>query len=161
MDKDGILMFNDFELFIKKHENLNPDPEVYERYRQALIDYIASYGVKPGISVYKKDYTKMMANHARRELERGEGMLLHRLIHATYDLVDKNKDGTVSKEEYFALGKAAGYEDKCESIFNSLDKNQNGKLERKEVIDYSIRKWYRLDASSPGGDEADSSQTAK
>ena len=98
----------------------------------------------------KEEYIQNCTNLAPKEVAKvrsGEGSVKHKLNNAVYDLIDTNHDGTISKEEYCAFAKATGVWDNAfiEFLFNQLDTNKNGKLERKEITDYEYKLFFTLE----------------
>ena len=150
-DKDGVISITDVVIESKKFAHLNPDPEVIERYRIAQCEFAAEMGIKPGISVTKEEYVKNLAAIAPREVAKvrsGEGSMMHKGNNKLFDVIDKNHDGTVSKEEYRAFAEATGVWEPSfvDSIFDLIDTNKNGKLERKELSDYVYKLTFTLDS---------------
>ena len=102
-DKDGVVTLNDIVCDVKKYSHLNPDPKVVESLRIAQIEFAAELGIKAGISMTKEEYVINYANLAPGEVAKvtsGEGSVIHKLLNKMIDVIDKDHDGTVSREKW-------------------------------------------------------------
>ena len=140
-DKDGVVTINDPVFDVKKYSYLNPDPEVIERCRIAQIEFAAEFGIKAGISVTKEEYVRNYANLAPGEVAKvrsGEGSVVHKVVNKMIDVTDPPQDGTVSRDRYreFMAVTEVWSPELIDTIFDLLDTNKTGKLERKAFSDY-------------------------
>ena len=77
--------------------------------------------------------------------ERKRNDNLERVHNAIFDIVDQNHDGHVTLEEYKIFMEASDHKsDVAEATFKVLDKNKNGKIERKELIAGAVKFWCDL-----------------
>ena len=90
-----------------------------------------------------------IAEKARKE--KGEETLLHKLNDAWYDAVDTHHDGCVRLDEWRIVLRAGNMESAADEIFKALDKNKNGKIERKKLSDNDFNFWYVLDDADTRG----------
>ena len=135
------MTINDPVFDVKKYSYLNPDPEVIERCRIAQIEFAAEFGIKPGISVTKEEYVRNYANLAPGEVAKvrsGEGSVVHKVVNKMIDVTDPPQDGTVSRDRYreFMAVTEVWSPELIDTIFDLLDTNKTGKLERKAFSDY-------------------------
>ena len=135
---------------MKKYSHLHPDPKVIENCRIAQVEFGAELGIKPGVSVTKEEYVRNYASIAPVEIAKvrhGEGSIMHNVVNRIIDVVDKDHDGTVSKERFRELAVATGVWDldHFDALFDLLDNNKTGKLERKELCDYYYKVYFTLE----------------
>ena len=98
--------------------------------------------------VSKDDWLKKVAEMAatdQERIKRGEEPLLARTTGTFFDVMDTNKDGFVTLEDfklgYGAIGwDAAG----AEQTFKAVDKNNTGKVGRKDMIESAHEFWYKI-----------------
>ena len=149
-DKDGLITINDLVPDIKKLATFSSDSAVIERFRLAFLERAAAFGVKPGISVTKEEIVKNVAATAEREIKsdkRGEGSLVHRFLNALFDLVGTEDPWTITLQEYLSGTKFLGIPQIAgESIFNSLDTEKTGKLEKMDLIRHKFNLLFSLEA---------------
>ena len=73
-------------------------------------------------------------------------------FNAAFDVVDTDRSGYVTFEEFKVLMDASHLgEEEAKATFTVLDKNKNGKLERKEFISSNLKFWSTLDDQDTKG----------
>ena len=148
-NKNGFLSPDDMHLWvnnIEKELQPQPDAKLIAKLREEMVVYTAAMGLLPGKESNREQFVKDMAAMGVREVakhKKGEQTLLERVNNAWYDVVDTNHDEAITSEEYQAIAKACNLGDVGE-FFKTLDKNKNGKLERKELNDYEFNQWFGL-----------------
>ena len=159
-DKDGIVTVNDLVIDVKKYSHFNTDPKVIENFRIAQTEFASELGVKPGISVTKEEYIRNYAKLAPGEVAKvrsGEGSVLHKTLNKIFDLIDTARDGTVSRESYrqLAIASQVWNPEFVDSLFEIMDTNKTGRLERKAISDYQYRITFTLEDVTGNADVFD------
>lgn len=64
-----------------------------------------------------------------------------------FNVLDTNKDGTLSLEEYTKLLQSCNITDPeiAKAVFNGVDINNDGKIEIMELYEVSDKFWFTLD----------------
>ena len=134
-NKNGYLSMEDYMAWpdtLKKV--LSPDPQDVERLRQEYVKLATALGAKPGAQLTQEQFLKATAeflancNEERRKI-------LDDMSEATYAVMDTNKDGKLSLEEYSKVCVAQGQTaELAEFVFKGIDKNHNGTIELKELL---------------------------
>ena len=158
-NKNGFIEAADFEILLNNlaRETKQADPKVHEKLRKVLMEkHIVAMGITPGKKLTKEEYVKNMAKMAAVEhgkRMRGEKLSLAEVNDAMYDVMDTNRDGTVSLGEFTTVMKIAySCDDKeAEATFRRMDTNKNGKLEREELTDYELKFWFDLNDEASKG----------
>ena len=151
INKNGTVEEDDYMRWVENiKKDVNPDAALLDKLIKAVKRcYVEGMGLTPGKKFNKDEYVKAMAEMAVGELARkarGEKTLLSIADDAWYDLVDKNHDGFVTLDEFCTVMKACNFKPEvAEARFNEIDKNKNGKLERKELSEAEENFWYGLD----------------
>ena len=149
-DESGDLSIEDFYVWIQNiKEEVNPDTILLEKLRKAATDYWETAGMKPGLRFNKKDFVEMMANYmASSEVKK----FFIEYINAAFDAVDTNHDGYLSLDEYKKFLKASNFDDNAADIaFQIVDKNNDGRILRKELIDFNYDFWFIPDDQASAG----------
>ena len=159
-DKDGIVTVNDLVIDVKKYSHFNTDPKVIENFRIAQTEFASELGVKPGKSVTKEEYVRNYAKLAPGEVAKvrsGEGSVLHKTLNKIFDLIDTTRDGTVSRESYrqLAIASQVWNPEFVDSLFEIMDTNKTGRLERKAISDYQYRITFTLEDVTGNADVFD------
>lgn len=150
MDKNGYLSNEDWELWAKNIEKMvKPAPHLMAALRARIEEYCAALGIVPGTQSTRDEFVKGIAAMAvieRAKSQRGEETLLHKLNDAFYDIVDTNHDGSVTLGEWKVILEACNIESSAANkMFNTLDKNKDGKIGRRVLTDTEFEFWYALD----------------
>ena len=145
-DKDGVVTLNDIVCDVKKYSHLNPDPKVVESLRIAQIEFAAELGIKAGISMTKEEYVRNYANLAPVEVAKvtsGEESVIHKLLNKLFDVIDKDHDGTVSREKWckFIVATEVFSQKLFHVIFELLGVNKTVE----EFIDFLYRILFTLE----------------
>ncbi|XP_011403237.1 PREDICTED: clytin-like [Amphimedon queenslandica] len=155
-NKNGFLSEEDWFVTADKLAKTVPDrPEELARVNKTKLEFFAALGVKNGQQVAKDQFVEVIAAFVAKQMEarsQGKETLIEKYDNAVFDLVDYNHDGTLSWEEYKAVMVAGGFvtEESARSGFETLDKNKNGKIERKEYIEADVKFWCNLEDSADG-----------
>ncbi len=155
-NKDGHISVEDWELWVDNIEReVKPDAKLVEALRVRMREFCAAMGLTPGRKANKEEFLKGLAEMAARERAkrlRGEETLLERMNNAWYDAVDTNHDGFVTLDEWRTILKACNLNPSCaDETFKLIDKNKNGKIERKELTDHEFKFWFTLDDQDSKG----------
>ena len=73
-------------------------------------------------------------------------------VDGLFGVLDADKDGRITPEEYHQVMTAIGVADKMdvESVFKGFDKSQDGYLSRDEFAQVSRQFWLNADPNTPG-----------
>ena len=150
INKNGTVEQDDWKRWVENiKKDVNPDAKLLENLNQKTADYVKEMGLEPGKKLTKEEYMKAMAGMAVSENARkakGERTLGSFVNDAWHDLVDKNHDGFVTLDEFRIVMKACNVgQEAADARFNALDKDKNGKVERKELREAEEKFWYSLD----------------
>ena len=152
-NKKGYLSQEDFTIMADRLAEAVPDrPEEVAKLRKVIIqDYCTALGITEGVKVNNDDkFMQQVAVFVAKEMNahmKGEETVIAKIDNAMLDVLDQNHDGTVSFDEYKAVTAAAGFdsEETARASFDMLDKNKNGKIERKECIEANFKFWCNLE----------------
>ena len=150
INKNGTVEMDDWKRWVENIKAAaNPDAAKLEKLNKAVADYIAGMGITAGTKLTKDQYVRAMAEFAvadNAKRAKGETTLRDAFNNAWYDVVDKNHDGSITKDEFCAVQKACNVPPEvAEQRFNTIDANKNGKIERKELTEIQYKIWNRLD----------------
>ena len=150
INKNGTVEEEDWKRWVENiKKDVNPDAKLLENLNNKMADYIKAMGLAPGKKLNKDEYLKAMAEMAVVENARkakGERTLGSHINDAWHDLVDKNHDGFVTIDEFRTVMKACNVgQEAADARFNAIDKDKNGKVERKELREAEEKFWYSLD----------------
>ena len=150
-DKDGIVSREDWLAGVDRIGTVITDhPAAIAKLRETTFEFATAFGLTKGVKAEKQKFLRLAAAWAVGETARAESgkeSLLEKLLNAAFDVVDKNYDGYVTFEEFETVqGKGYNYEpEMIKASFAKLDKNKNGKIERKEFLDAEFKFWVCLD----------------
>ena len=150
INKNGTVEEEDWTRWIENiKRDVNPDAALLDKLKKAMGDYTAAVGVTSGKKLNKDEYVKAMAEMAAAETARkakGEKTLGNFVNDAWHDVVDKNHDGFITLDEFRTVMKACNAtQEMADARFNAIDKDKNGKVERKELREAEEKFWYGLD----------------
>lgn len=150
INKNGTVDADDWQRWVENIKaKVNPDAALLEKLKKAMTDYTAGMGVTGDKKLDRDQYVKAMAEMAVAEnakRAKGETTLRDAVNNAWYDVVDKNHDGSVTKEEFCAIMEACNVKPEvAEQRFNAIDTNKNGKIDRKELSDFQYKVWFGLE----------------
>ena len=150
INKNGAVDADDWKRWVDNIKTaVNPDAALLEKLNKAMIDYTTAMGVTASTKLNKDQYVKAMAELAVAENARrakGETTLRDAVNNAWYDVVDKNHDGSVTKDEFCTIMQACNVKPEvAEQRFNAIDTNKNGKIDRKELSEFQYKVWFGLD----------------
>lgn len=155
-NKNGYVSRDDYQLGIDKLSKLAPGrPEEVAKARKVTAEFCDAFGLTEGVRADKEKLVQLAAAMGVAELgriKRGEETFTSKVHNAIFDIVDQNHDGHVTLEEYKLFMEASDHKpDVAEATFKVLDKNKNGKIERKELINGAVKFWCDLDDQDTKG----------
>ena len=156
VNKDGYVSAEDWMITVDNFEKDASDrPEAIAKLREATLDFTTALGLTEGVKADKKKFRELEAAFCLAQAEkmkRGEMTSLDKFTNALFDFVDKNHDGCLTFEEYKMIVVSSNFdEEAAKATFNMLDKNKNGKIERKEYLASSVKFWCTLEDSDTKG----------
>ena len=147
-NKNGVVQLADVLIVIDRYRtNTTCSPEHLDALKAVLLEFATAMGIANAET--KLDKTVWLQNAAAfcetdaAKLQKGE-TIFHKMNNASFDVVDKNRDGYISWEEFQVKMKAWNLEDAARAAFDNSDKNEDGKLSRKEYIESSVKHFYVL-----------------
>ena len=132
-------------LWVDALKTMNPDPQDIEKLRASSLKLAAALGAKPGVQLSQEEFLKGAAEFAANKESR---KLLDEMGEAYYAVMDINKDGKLTLEEYTKVAEASNMP--AESVkfyFDAMDKNHNGKIEVMEVVAMGHKFWFELEGN--------------
>ena len=150
LNKDGFMSLEDWEMWVDNIEReVKPDPQIVATLRTRMQEFCGAMGLTPGKKATKEEFISgaaAMAEAERAKKLKGEETVLERLNNAWYDVVDTNHDGCVTLDEWRQVQKACNYDaSAADKKFEVVDKDKNGKIERKELSNSEFKFWFTLD----------------
>lgn len=145
-NKNGFLSQDDWIAWVNNLKTvLKVSDEKVKEIRELHLRYASLLGaVRPGVQVTQDEFIKAAAKFAANEKE--SKALLAEMNRAMFDVLDTNKDGTVSLTEYSKLLESQGMDPGvAKTVFDSVDANHNGKIEVKELFALSEKFWFTCD----------------
>ena len=144
-NKNGFLALEDWMAWVDTlNKVLKPDPQDLEKLRDGYVKLASALGAKPGVQLTQDQYLKGAAEFASNQEESRK--LLAETEKATLVIMDTNKDGTISLEEYTKICEASKMgAEVAKFTFDAIDKNHNGKVELKELSAMGDRFWFARD----------------
>lgn len=96
-----------------------------------------------------------MSEFAAAERARRAGQkdpITFKMADALFDVADTNHDGFITLDEYEKVLNASHFDaGTTKIVFDTIDKNHNGKISRKELKDYNFDFWYSPDGAESAG----------
>ena len=156
VNKNGYLTREYWLTVVDNYAKAVPDrPAEIAKLRAIMNEYVDAMGVAEGVKVDKNNFRELAAAMSLAEIGRrdsGEMTMAEKIGNAAFDVLDKNHDGSLTWDEYYAGMKASGFgEEEARASFNFLDKNKSGEIDRKEYSAANIKFWCTLDdPDTPG-----------
>lgn len=155
-NKNGYISLEDYELWVNNlNKAVKPASHLIATLQDRMEKYCAGLGLVRGKQLSKNDYLKAFAALAVSEGPKwlaGKETLFTSLCDSMFDVVDTNHDGTVTLDEWKTFVTALNFDaSAADDTFNLVDKDKNGKVERKELNDYMFKFWLTLDDSDSKG----------
>ena len=137
--EDWILMVDNLKVILGMAE------EKLKTVREVHIKLASLLGAKPGVQLTEEEFVKTAAKFAANEKESRAS--LKEVTNALFDVLDTNKDGILSLDEYTKLLQSCNITDPeiAKAVFNSIDANHDEKIEIKELYELSDKFWFTLD----------------
>ena len=149
-DGDGLVSREDWYVFVDNLAKVVTDrPSEIAKLRAAATEFTTAMGLTAGVKADKKKYRELAANIVVAEIakvKRGEKALIEIMENALFDVLDGNKDGHITFDEYQMYINATGFpEDAAKAAFALLDKDKSGTVDREEYISSFFKFWFHLD----------------
>ncbi len=150
LNKDGVMSLEDWEMWVDNIEkDVKPEPQLVLALRTRMQEFCAGMGLTSDKKATKEEFISSaaaMAEAERAKKLKGEETLLEQLNNAWYDVVDTNHDGCVTLDEWRQVQKACNCDaSAADRKFEAVDKDKNGKIERKELNSSEFKFWFTLD----------------
>ena len=145
-NKNGFLSVEDWILMVDTLTAiLGMAEEKVTPVREVHIKLAARLGAKSGVQLTKEEFVKSAARFAENEDE--SRACLKEVTDALFDVLDTNRDGTLSLVEYTKLLQSCNIEDPeiAKAVFDSVDANHDGKIQIEELYEVSDKFWFTLD----------------
>ena len=147
-DQDGYISQEDRECskarfieYVQKHQ------KVLEANKVASEKYMSVFGTESD-RIGKDDFLKKLAELAaadQERIKRGEEPILVGNAGTLFDLMNGDKDGFVTLEDFKPLYVAIGWDaEAAEGAFKVMDKNNSGKIVREETTKSGYDFWYNV-----------------
>lgn len=134
-------------------------PELIAKAREARKELVNALGLEEGVKLEKGMYIGQFAAFSEAEaakFDKGEMTLIEKDTHALFDVLDRDKDGFLSLAEYkayliaCAFSKSSEDEDEAKAAFNLIDKDNSGKLDKKEFAAACVKFWSKVSDDTEG-----------
>ena len=145
-NKNGFLSVEDWILMVDNLKAiLGVAEEKVTTVREVHIKLAARLGAKSGVQLTEEEFVKSAARFAENEDE--SRACLKEVTDALFDVLDTNRDGTLSLVEYTKLLQSCNIEDPeiAKAVFDSVDANHDGKIQIEELYEVSDKFWFTLD----------------
>ena len=142
-NKNGLLSQEDWTIWIDNLKKaVEMDPKKEAKLREVHTKFGAKLGVTgPGTALTVDEFMKSAADFSSKKEENSD--FLTEVNQAWLDVVDTNKDGTISLSEYTKILEARNVTaDVAKMVFDSIDANNNGKIELEELLGISRKFWF-------------------
>ena len=151
IDGDGFISEEDRKIsesrFMKYAQEQNVDKKAMEANKAATESYINTFGTGSD-RISKEGWLKKVAEIAaadQEKIKRGEEPLLPKTARTFFDVMDSNKDGFISLEDFKLGYVATGWDAvSAEQAFRAMDKNSSGRIGREDMIKTARDFWYKI-----------------
>ena len=81
----------------------------------------------------------------QEKIKRGEEPLLPKTARTYFDMMDSDKDGFVSLEDFKLGAVATGWDAaSAEQAFRAIDENNSGRVGLEDMIKFTHEFWYKI-----------------
>ena len=131
------------------------DPVIVQKLREFIREFWGTgVGLKQGVKLTKEQFVDNIAAFAALEKARhdkGETPMIFKMCDVLYDVVDTNRDGFLSLQEYEKSLAASGFDaDTAKFVFNTINTNHDGKISREELRQHNLGFWFTPDPEYTG-----------
>merc|ERR1712168_262151 len=150
---DGKITLN--ELFHKPSDQickkLGATPEQIKRHERAVEDFFRGAGMEYDKETEWPEYLEGWKSLASSELEkhsRNQITLIRLWGDALFDIIDKDRNGSVSLDEWQGYTLCSGIQQtkrQCEETFEHCDLDKNNKIDVDELTRQHLGFWYTMD----------------
>ena len=146
LNKNGYLSTEEFKTGIDRlAQKVTDRPELIAKLREASAELTTAIGITETTKADKKKFVELLAAFVTEEKAKA---LIEKHNEALFDVVDRNHDGHITWEEYKSVMETRGFnEPSARAAFDFLDKDKNGKIDRKELAIADVHFWTSLAAS--------------
>ena len=150
LNKNGYLTKEEFHTSINKLAlKVTDRPELIDKLRKTTVEITDALGLSEGVKADKKTFLELLAAFVvgeKAKMDKGEETLIQKHNVALFDIVDRNHDGNLGWDEYKSVMDASGFDEATtKAAFDMLDKNKNGKIDRKELAAADLQFWMGLE----------------
>ena len=150
VDNKGYVTEEDFSKQIDQLAKAVTDrPELIAKARECRLAFAKGMGISGDVKVDKQKYLEQAAAYGvfeRARIEKGEMTLLEKSNDTMLDVVDRSQDGKVTWGDYRIFLKAVNLGDEsAKAVFALLDKDNSGKIDRRDHHRYDQKFWFELD----------------
>ena len=150
VNKNGYISREEWLITVDKLAKVVTDrPAEIAKLRALTKEHADSVGLTEGVQVDKKKFRELAAGASLAEIgrrDKGEMTMAEKVSNARFDVLDKNRDGYVTWDEYKVVMEVVGLDEEVgRATFDLLDRNKSGKIDRKEYTDNEIKFWFTLD----------------
>ncbi|CAI8055453.1 Sarcoplasmic calcium-binding protein [Geodia barretti] len=144
LDKNGQITKDEFHTSINKlSQKVTDRPELIEKLRKSTVELTDALGLGDGVKADRKKFVELLAAFVVGEKAK---TLIEKHNVALFDVVDGNNDGNLTWDEYKSVMEVSGFDEAtAKAAFDTLDKNKNGKIDRKELASADLKFWTGLD----------------